>query len=109
MRFGDRHRQRGRQASGGRWYVPTALITTGCYSCGFYRRRAAAGAVFPHSRSQMAIRILLTAPPAWFYDIHAPHEITFNLDGEPLGGQNSILRVLLAHYAVDAARHRPLR
>ncbi|EHC50219.1 hypothetical protein LTSEHVI_2955, partial [Salmonella enterica subsp. enterica serovar Hvittingfoss str. A4-620] len=34
---------------------------------------------------QMTIRILLTAPP---------HEITFNLDGEPLSGQEFHIEVL---------------
>ncbi|MCJ8396720.1 hypothetical protein MOO04_18260, partial [Escherichia coli] len=37
----------------------------------------------------------ITGASSWF-DIQAPHEITFNLDGEPLSGQNFHIEILPA-------------
>ncbi|MGV8783771.1 hypothetical protein ACV35H_34375, partial [Pseudomonas aeruginosa] len=38
---------------------------------------------------------IIEGASSWF-DIQAPHEITFNLDGEPLSGQNFHIEILPA-------------
>ncbi|MGK3503308.1 hypothetical protein ACSLO3_27905, partial [Escherichia coli] len=43
---------------------------------------------------------IIEGASSWF-DIQAPHEITFNLDGEPLSGQNFHIEILPAAFALS--------
>lgn len=89
----------GRQAGGGQQLCPTALINDGLLQLRIFTGEELLPALFSTLTQSDDNPNIIDGASAWF-DIHAPHEITFNLDGEPPAGKNFILRCCLAHYAV---------
>ena len=76
----------GRQAGGGQQLCPTALINDGLLQLRIFTgEELLPGLLSALTQSENNPNIIEGAS-SWF-DIRAPHEITFNLDGEPLSGQ----------------------
>ena len=75
----------GRQAGGGQQLCPNALINGD----------EILPALVSTLKSDEDNPNIIEGASSWF-DIQAPHEITFNLDGEPLSGQNFHIEILPA-------------
>ena len=83
----------GRQAGGGQQLCPTALINDGLLQLRIFTgEELLPGLLSALTQSEDNPNIIEGAS-AWF-DIRAPHEITFNLDGEPLSGQEFHIEIL---------------
>lgn len=83
----------GRQAGGGQQLCPTALINDGLLQLRIFTgEELLPGLLSALTQSEDNPNIIEGAS-SWF-DIHAPHEITFNLDGEPLSGQEFHIEIL---------------
>ncbi|APY55413.1 lipid kinase YegS [Salmonella enterica subsp. enterica serovar Djakarta str. S-1087] len=83
----------GRQAGGGQQLCPTALINDGLLQLRIFTGEELLPALFSTLTQSDDNPNIIDGASAWF-DIHAPHEITFNLDGEPLSGQEFHIEVL---------------
>ena len=83
----------GRQAGGGQQLCPTALINDGLMQLRIFTgEELLPGLLSALTQSEDNPNIIEGAS-SWF-DIRAPHEITFNLDGEPLSGQEFHIEIL---------------
>ncbi|EPM1685672.1 lipid kinase YegS [Citrobacter freundii] len=83
----------GRQAGGGQQLCPTALINNGLLQLRIFTgEELLPGLLSALTQSEDNPNIIEGAS-SWF-DIRAPHEITFNLDGEPLSGQEFHIEIL---------------
>ncbi|MFZ4005373.1 lipid kinase YegS [Citrobacter freundii] len=83
----------GRQAGGGQQLCPTALINDGLLQLRIFTgEELLPGLLSALTQSEDNPNIIEGAS-SWF-DICAPHEITFNLDGEPLSGQEFHIEIL---------------
>ena len=83
----------GRQAGGGQQRCPTALINDGLLQLRIFTgEELLPGLLSALTQSEDNPNIIEGAS-SWF-DIRAPHEITFNLDGEPLSGQEFHIEIL---------------
>ena len=85
----------GRQAGGGQQLCPTALINDGLLQLRIFTgEELLPGLLSALTQSEDNPNIIEGAS-SWF-DIRAPHEITFNLVGEPLSGQEFHIEILPA-------------
>lgn len=83
----------GRQAGGGQQLCPTALINDGLLQLRIFTgEELLPGLLSALTQSEDNPNIIEGAS-SWL-DIRAPHEITFNLDGEPLSGQEFHIEIL---------------
>lgn len=83
----------GRQAGGGQQLCPTALINDGLLQLRIFTgEELLPGLLSALTQSENNPNIIEGAS-SWF-DIRAPHEITFNLDGEPPSGQEFHIEIL---------------
>ncbi|MDV1153553.1 lipid kinase YegS [Citrobacter freundii] len=83
----------GRQAGGGQQLCPTALINDGLLQLRIFTgEELLPGLLSALTQSENNPNVIEGAS-SWF-DIRAPHEITFNLDGEPLSGQEFHIEIL---------------
>ena len=83
----------GRQAGGGQQLCPTALINDGLLQLRIFTgEELLPGLLSALTQSEDNPNIIEGAS-SWF-DIRAPHEITFNPDGEPLSGQEFHIEIL---------------
>lgn len=77
----------GRQAGGGQELCPQALINDGLLQLRIYTGEELLPALFNTLTRPSENPNIIDAESAWF-EITSPHEIVFNLDGEPLSGQS---------------------
>ena len=85
----------GRQAGGGQQLCPTALINDGLLQLRIFTGEELLPALLSTLTQSDDNPNIIDGASAWF-DIRAPHEITFNLDGEPLSGQEFHIEILPA-------------
>lgn len=83
----------GRQAGGGQQLCPGALINDGLLQLRIFTGEERLPALFSTLTQPEENPNIVDGASAWF-DIQAPHEITFNLDGEPLSGQEFHIEIL---------------
>ncbi|MBJ8804749.1 lipid kinase YegS [Citrobacter koseri] len=83
----------GRQAGGGQQLCPGALINDGLLQLRIFTGEELLPALFSTLTQPEENPNIVDGASAWF-DIQAPHEITFNLDGEPLSGQEFHIEIL---------------
>ena len=83
----------GRQAGGGQQLCPQALINDGQLELRIFTGDEILPALFTTLTQPDDNPHIVDGKSAWF-SITAPHDITFNLDGEPLKGQNFNMTVL---------------
>ncbi|SQB29100.1 lipid kinase [Citrobacter koseri] len=83
----------GRQAGGGQQLCPGALINDGLLQLRIFTGEELLPALFSTLTQLEENPNIVDGASAWF-DIQAPHEITFNLDGEPLSGQEFHIEIL---------------
>ena len=83
----------GRQAGGGQQLCPGALINDGRLQLRIFPGEELLPALFSTLTQPEENPNIVDGASAWF-DIQAPHEITFNLDGEPLSGQEFHIEIL---------------
>ena len=83
----------GRQAGGGQQLCPGALINDGLLQLRIFTGEELLPALFSTLTQPEETPNIVDGASAWF-DIQAPHEITFNLDGEPLSGQEFHIEIL---------------
>lgn len=83
----------GRQAGGGQQLCPGALINDGLLQLRIFTGEELLPALFSTLTQPEENPNIVDGASAWF-DIQAPHEITFNLDGEPLNGQEFHIEIL---------------
>lgn len=76
----------GRQAGGGQELCPGALINDGLLQLRIFTGEELLPALFTTLTQPEESPNIIDGASAWF-EITAPHDITFNLDGEPLSGQ----------------------
>ncbi|WP_336219243.1 lipid kinase YegS [Citrobacter amalonaticus] len=85
----------GRQAGGGQQLCPEALINDGLLQLRIFTGEEILPALFSTLKPREENPNIIDGASAWF-DIQAPHDITFNLDGEPLSGQTFHIEILPA-------------
>lgn len=85
----------GRQAGGGQQLCPNALINDGLLQLRIFTGEEILPALFSTLKPQEENPNIIDGASAWF-EIQAPHDITFNLDGEPLSGQAFHIEILPA-------------
>lgn len=85
----------GRQAGGGQQLCPDALINDGLLQLRIFTGEELLPALFSTLKPTEENPNIIESASSWF-DIEAPHEITFNLDGEPLSGQSFRIEILPA-------------
>ena len=85
----------GRQAGGGQQLCPTALINDGLLQLRIFTGEELIPALLSAITQSEDNPNIIDGTSSWF-DIRAPHEITFNLDGEPLSGQEFHVEILPA-------------
>ncbi|EPK7285469.1 lipid kinase YegS [Citrobacter farmeri] len=85
----------GRQAGGGQQLCPNALINDGLLQLRIFTGEELLPALFSTLKPQEENPNIIDGASAWF-TIQAPHDITFNLDGEPLSGQEFHIEILPA-------------
>ncbi|MBN6046094.1 lipid kinase YegS [Citrobacter sp. ku-bf4] len=85
----------GRQAGGGQQLCPNALINDGLLQLRIFTGEEILPALFSTLKPQEENPNIIDGASAWF-EIQAPHDITFNLDGEPLSGQEFHIEILPA-------------
>ena len=83
----------GRQAGGGQQLCPGALINDGLLQLRIFTGEELLPALFSTLTQPEENPNIVDGASAWF-DIQSPHEITFNLDGEPLSGQEFHIEIL---------------
>lgn len=76
----------GRQAGGGQQLCPTALINDSLLQLRIFTGEELLPGLLSALTQSEDNPNIIDGASSWF-DIRAPHEITFNLDGEPLSGQ----------------------
>ncbi|WAH52271.1 lipid kinase YegS [Pseudescherichia vulneris] len=77
----------GRQAGGGQQLCPSALINDGLLEIRIFTGDELLPALFTTLTRPEDSPNIIDGESAWF-EVTSPHEITFNLDGEPLSGQH---------------------
>ncbi|MEA1065446.1 lipid kinase YegS [Erwinia sp. HR93] len=82
----------GRQAGGGQQLCPDALINDGKLQLRIFTGEELLPALFSALTRSEDSPGVISAESAW-YEISAPHNITFNLDGEPLTGRQFRIEV----------------
>lgn len=82
----------GRQAGGGQQLCPQALINDGLLHLRIFTGEELLPALFTTLTRPEESPNIIDGQSAWF-EITAPHDITFNLDGEPLSGQRFRIEV----------------
>lgn len=85
----------GRQAGGGQQLCPDALINDGLLQLRIFTGEEILPALFTTLTQPENNPHIIDGKSAWF-EVSAPHDITFNLDGEPLTGQHFSIHVLPA-------------
>ncbi|UBX46403.1 lipid kinase YegS [Citrobacter werkmanii] len=85
----------GRQAGGGQQLCPTALINDGLLQLRIFTGEELLPGLLSALTQSEDNPNIIDGASSWF-DIRAPHEITFNLDGEPLSGQEFHIEILPA-------------
>lgn len=85
----------GRQVGGGQQLCPTALINDGLLQLRIFTGEELLPALLSALTQSDDNPNIIDGASSWF-DIRAPHEITFNLDGEPLSGQEFHIEILPA-------------
>lgn len=83
----------GRQAGGGQQLCPTALINDGLLQLRIFTGEELLPGLLSALTQSGDNPNIIEGASSWF-DIRAPHEITFNLDGEPLSGQEFHIEIL---------------
>ncbi|WP_417642757.1 lipid kinase YegS [Enterobacter kobei] len=83
----------GRQAGGGQQLCPDALINDGQLHLRIFTGDELLPALVTTLTQPEDSPNIIDGKSAWF-EVTAPHEITFNLDGEPLSGQHFRIEVL---------------
>lgn len=83
----------GRQAGGGQQLCPDALINDGLLQLCIFTGEELLPALFTTLTNPENNPNLIEGQSAWF-DIRSPHDMTFNLDGEPLNGRHFRIAVL---------------
>ena len=83
----------GRQAGGGQQLCPTALINDGLLQLRIFTGEELLPGLLSALTQSEDNPNIIDGASSWF-DIRAPHEITFNLDGEPLSGQEFHIEIL---------------
>ncbi|ASG43712.1 lipid kinase YegS [Citrobacter freundii] len=83
----------GRQAGGGQQLCPTALINDGLLQLRIFTGEELLPGLLSALTQPEDNPNIIEGASSWF-DIRAPHEITFNLDGEPLSGQEFHIEIL---------------
>ncbi|WP_437887504.1 lipid kinase YegS [Phytobacter sp. V91] len=83
----------GRQAGGGQQLCPQALINDGQLELRIFTGDELLPALFTTLTQPDNNPHIIDGQSAWF-EISAPHDITFNLDGEPLKGQKFNIQIL---------------
>ena len=83
----------GRQAGGGQQLCPTALINDGLLQLRIFTGEELLPVLLSALTQSEDNPNIIEGASSWF-DIRAPHEITFNLDGEPLSGQEFHIEIL---------------
>lgn len=83
----------GRQAGGGQQLCPQALINDGLLELRIFTGDEILPALFTTLTQPDDNPHVVDGKSSWF-EISAPHDITFNLDGEPLKGQNFSIKIL---------------
>lgn len=90
----------GRQAGGGQQLCPQALINDGLLQLRIFTAEELLPSLLTTLTHPEDSPSVIDSTSAWF-DISAPHDITFNLDGEPLTGRQFRIEVV-----ADALRCR---
>ena len=85
----------GRQAGGGQQLCPEALIDDGLLHLRIFTGEELLPALFNTLASSDGKENLVDSVSPWF-EVTAPHEMTFNLDGEPLSGTAFRMEILPA-------------
>ena len=83
----------GRQAGGGQQLCPQALINDGLLHLRVFTGEELLPALFTTLANPDNSPNLVDGVSSWF-EITAPHEMTFNLDGEPLSGKHFRMEIL---------------
>ena len=83
----------GRQAGGGQQLCPSALINDGLLQIRIFTGEELLPALFTTLTQPEDSPNIVDGESAWF-EVTSPHEITFNLDGEPLSGQHFRMEIL---------------
>lgn len=83
----------GRQAGGGQQLCPQALINDGLLHLRIFTGDEILPALFTTLTQPEENPHIVDGKSAWF-EVRAPHEITFNLDGEPLRGERFRIEVV---------------
>lgn len=83
----------GRQAGGGQQLCPDALINDGLLQLRIFTGEELLPALFNTLTRPEQNPNLIDGQSAWF-EVSAPHSMTFNLDGEPLSGKHFRIAVL---------------
>lgn len=83
----------GRQAGGGQRLCPQALINDGLLNLSVIRSQELLPAILHSLTISEANPSIMTAALPWL-KIRSPHEMTFNLDGEPLSGREFYIEVV---------------
>ncbi|UXY12593.1 lipid kinase YegS [Kosakonia sp. ML.JS2a] len=83
----------GRQAGGGQQLCPQALINDGLLQLRIFTGDELLPALFTTLTQPDDNPHIVDGKSAWF-EVNAPHELTFNLDGEPLRGEHFRIEVL---------------
>lgn len=83
----------GRQAGGGQQLCPGALINDGLLQLRIFTGDEILPALFTTLTQPEDNPHVIDGKSAWF-EVSAPHDITFNLDGEPLTGQHFSINIL---------------
>ncbi|MTH47340.1 lipid kinase YegS [Intestinirhabdus alba] len=85
----------GRQAGGGQQLCPEALINDGLLQLRIFTGEELLPALLSTLKPDEENPNIIDAASSWF-TIQAPHDITFNLDGEPLSGRTFKIEILPA-------------
>lgn len=85
----------GRQAGGGQQLCPEALINDGLLHLRIFTGEELIPALFSTLANPENSPNIVDGVSSWF-EITAPHEMTFNLDGEPLSGKTFRMELLPA-------------
>lgn len=83
----------GRQAGGGQQLCPQALINDGLLHLRVFTGEELLPALFTTLANPDNSPNLVDGVSSWF-EVTAPHEMTFNLDGEPLSGKHFRMEIL---------------
>lgn len=93
----------GRQAGGGQQLCPEALINDGLLHLRIFTGEELLPALFSTLANPDNSPNLIDGVSPWF-EVTAAHEMTFNLDGEPLSGKSFRMEILGERYAAVCRR-----